>query len=153
MSVWHILCAISKRAGQDAPAQEQRNFCEEGKRMNKMKTVLGSTVLASLLALGAIAQTATPHKTMQATKPAKTAPAAKSDADIQADIQKRLSEAPKLKSENISVAVSGGVATFTGTVSNSGSKGGISSLAKAAGAKKVVNNITVQKAVKAAKKP
>ena len=124
--------------------------------MNKMKTMISSTMLVGLLVLGAVAQTPAPNKTMQVTKPAKAAkvaPAAKSDADIQADIQKRLSEAPKLKSENISVAVSGGVATFTGTVNNSGSKGGVHSLAKAAGAKKVVNNITVQKAVKAAKKP
>lgn len=119
--------------------------------MNNLKTMIASVGLIGLLAFGALAQT--PTKTEKVTKPAKMAAAVKSDADIQADIQKRLSEAPKLKSENISVAVSGGVATFTGTVSNSGSKGGVSSLAKAAGAKKVINNITVQKVAKAAKKP
>ncbi len=123
--------------------------------MTKMKTMIGSLALVGLLAFGAVAQTPTAAKTMHVTKPAKVTPAAKSDADIQADIQKRLAAAPKLKSENISVAVSGGVATFSGTVANSGSKGGVSSLAKAAGAKQVVNNITIQKVAKAAaaKKP
>ena len=121
--------------------------------MTKMKTMIGSMALVGLLAFGAVAQTPTAAKTMHATKPAKVVPAAKSDAEIQTDIQKRLAAAPKLKSENISVAVSGGVATFSGTVANSGSKGGVSSLAKAAGAKKVVNNITIQKVAKAAKKP
>lgn len=124
--------------------------------MNKMKTIIGSIALTGLLACAAMAQTTTPNKVMNATKPAKAAkvaPAAKSDADIQADIQKRLAAAPKLKSENINVAVSGGVATFSGTVSNSGSKGGVSSLAKAAGAKQVVNNITVQKAVQTTTAP
>ena len=46
--------------------------------------------------------------------------------------------------------MSGGVATFTGTVKNSGSKGGVVSLAKAAGAKSVVNNITIEKPAKPA---
>ena len=119
--------------------------------MNKMKTIIGSVALTGLLAFGAMAQTPaqnkTPNTTMQVTKPA---PVTKSDADIQSDIQKRLAAAPKLKSEKINVAVSGGIATFSGTVSNPGSKGGVSSLAKAAGAKQVVNNITEQKAVQAA---
>ena len=121
--------------------------------MTKMKTMISSLALVGVLAFGALAQTPMAAKTMHATKPAKAAPAAKSDADIQADIQKRLAAAPKLKSENISVAVSNGVATFSGMVNNSGSKGGVSNLAKAAGAKQVVNNITVQKTAKVAKKP
>ena len=122
--------------------------------MKSMKTIIGSAALAGLLALAAVAQTPAPAtKTVapvKAAKPAKTV-ATKSDADIQVDIQKRLAAAPKLKSENISVAVSNAVATFTGSVKNAGSKGGVSSLAKAAGAKKVVNNITVEKAEKPAK--
>lgn len=128
--------------------------------MNNLKILLGNIVLIGLLTFVAIAQTPTPASKPPMAKPsggsaAKSASSAttKSDADIQSDIQKRLAAAPKLKSENISVAVSGGIATFTGTVNNSGSKGGVSSLAKAAGAKKVVNNITVQAAPKAAKKP
>lgn len=125
--------------------------------MKAMTNMIGGLMLAGMLALGVVAQTPAPSKTTPTPKPAKAAkaakaaPAMKSDADIQADIQKRLSEAPKLKSEAISASVSGGVATFTGTVKNSGSKGGVNSLAKAAGAKSVVNNITVEKPAKPAK--
>ncbi len=121
--------------------------------MTKKKTMISSLALAGLLALAVGAQTPAPAKSMHATKAAKMSATTKSDAEIQTDIQNRLAAAPKLKSENISVAVSGGVATFSGTVSNSGSKGGVTSLAKAAGAKKVTNNITVQKMAKAVKKP
>jgi osmotically-inducible protein OsmY len=122
--------------------------------MKSMKTIIGGAALAGLLALAPVAQTpASATKTVAPVKAAKTmkAVAAKSDADIQSDIQQRLAAAPKLKSGNITVAVSNAVATFTGSVKNSGSKGGVSSLAKAAGAKKVVNNITVEKAEKPAK--
>ena len=58
--------------------------------MTKMKTMISSLALVGVLAFGALAQTPMAAKTMHATKPAKAAPAAKSDADIQADIQKRL---------------------------------------------------------------
>ena len=116
--------------------------------MKSMKTIITGTALIGLWALAAIAQTPAPAaKTVapvKAAKPMKTV-VAKSDADIQADIQKRLAAAPKLKSENISSTVASGVATFSGTVKNASSKGGVSSLAKAAGAKSVVNNITVEK--------
>ena len=122
--------------------------------MKSMNTIISGAALAGLLALAAVAQTpTTATKTVapvKAAKPMKTV-AAKSDADIQSDIQQRLAAAPKLKSENISVAVSNAVATFTGSVKNAGSKGGVSSLAKAAGAKKVINNLTVEKAEKPAK--
>ena len=52
--------------------------------------LIGSMALMGLLAFGAVAQTPTAAKTMHATKPAKVVPAAKSDAEIQTDIQKRL---------------------------------------------------------------
>ena len=124
--------------------------------MKSMKTIIGGAALAGLLALAAVAQTPATAPATKTVAPVKAAKAmktvaAKSDADIQSDIQQRLAAAPKLKSENISVAVSNAVATFTGSVKNAGSKGGVSSLAKAAGAKKVVNNITVEKAEKPAK--
>jgi len=119
--------------------------------MNRMKTILSGAALMGLLSFAVLAQTPAPAPAKQTTKSSsKTAKPAKSDADIQADIQKRLAEAPKLKSENITVAVANGVATFTGTVKNAGSKGGVSGLAKAAGAKSVINNITVEKPVKPA---
>ncbi|MBI3425922.1 MAG: BON domain-containing protein [Acidobacteria bacterium] len=122
--------------------------------MTKMKAMIGSATLAGLLAVAAAAQTPMPPtKTVAPVKTEKKAKATvvKSDAEIQADIQKRLAAAPKLKAENISATVAGGVATFTGTVKNSGSKGGVSSLARAAGAKSVVNNITIEKPLKPAK--
>ncbi|MFN0084693.1 MAG: BON domain-containing protein [Blastocatellia bacterium] len=118
-----------------------------------MTTMIAGMALAGAMALGVAGQTPAPAKTKPAPKqaaPAKSAHMAKSDAEIQADIQKRLAESPKLKSENISATVSGGVATFTGTVKNSGSKGGVTGLAKAAGAKSVVNNIKVEKALQPA---
>ncbi len=124
--------------------------------MNRMNTLLSGAALLGLLSFAAIAQTPAPAPAKQTAKSSKAMKPVKSDADIQADIQKRLAEAPKLKSENISVSVANGVATFTGVVKNSGSKGGVSSLAKAAGAKSVVNNITVEKPAKPAtpaKKP
>lgn len=119
--------------------------------MNRMKTLLSGAALLGLLSFAAVAQTPAPAAKQAKPAAAKTAKPVKSDADIQADIQKRLSEAPKLKSESITVAVANGVATFTGTVKNSGSKGGVTSLAKAAGAKSVVNNITIDKPAKPAK--
>ena len=130
--------------------------------MKSMKTIISGAALSGLLALAAVAQTpmtATKPVTkpmtktvapVAAAKPMKTV-AVKNDADIQADIQKRLTAAPKLKSENINATVSGGIATFTGSVKNAGSKGGVSSLAKAAGAKSVVNNITIEKPAMPAK--
>lgn len=117
-----------------------------------MKGIMTKTVsglaLAGMLALNLAAQTTAPAKPAPPPKPAKAAHGPKSDAEILADIQKRLAAAPKLKSENITASVSGGVATFTGVVVNSGSKGGVVSLAKAAGATTVVNNLTIEKPAK-----
>jgi osmotically-inducible protein OsmY len=53
-----------------------------------------------------------------------------------------------MKDQGFTVAVSGGVATFTGSTKNSGSKGGVNNIAKSCGAKQVVNNITVEKPAK-----
>jgi hypothetical protein len=61
--------------------------------------------------------------------------------DIQADIQKPAASS-KLKAEPFR-SVSGGVATFTGTAKNEGNKNSVAGLAKSAGAKSTVNNITV----------
>ncbi|MGE0129297.1 MAG: BON domain-containing protein [Blastocatellales bacterium] len=117
--------------------------------MKTMTKTLAGLALAGMIAMGVAAQTPAPAKPMTAPKHmTKTAHVTKSDSDIQADIQKRLAASPKLKSENISASVSGGVAIFTGAVKNAGSKGGVTRLAKAAGAKSVVNNITVEHAAK-----
>ena len=71
-------------------------------------------------------------------------PTPKADADIQADIQKGLAANAKLKAEPITVSVAGGVATFAGTVKNTGNKNAVPGIAKKAGAKSTVNNITVE---------
>ncbi len=111
--------------------------------------------LTAALALGVFAQTPAPQTTAKPqakpAKAAKAAPAPKSDSDIQSCIQTKLAAAPKLKTQGFSVAVSGGVATFTGKATNGGSKGGVTGIAKSCGAKSVVNNITVEKAAKAEK--
>jgi osmotically-inducible protein OsmY len=115
-----------------------------------MISVISGLTLAGMLAIGVAAQTSTPAPAPKPAAMSKAAPTAKSDAEILADIQKRLAAAPKLKLENISASVTNGVATFSGVVKNSGSKGGVVSLAKAAGAKSVVNNLTIEKPAKPA---
>ena len=105
--------------------------------------------MALVLAFSVAAQTATAPATKPQAKP-KLAPKAvpKTDAEIEQCIKDRLEKAPKLKDQGFSVSVSGGVATFTGTAKNAGSKGGVSGIAKACHATKVVNNITVPASTK-----
>lgn len=109
-------------------------------RKSLMASLTGALMLAVVLSLSAVAQS----------KPAKSAKtqAPKSDADIQSCIQQKLAAAPKLKDQGFQVSVSGGVATFTGTAKNGGSKGAVTGIAKSCGAKQVTNNITVQAAAK-----
>lgn len=107
--------------------------------MKTISKLTGALLFSAALALGVAAQAPTPKPT----KAAKPMPTPKSDSDIQADIQKKITASSKLKAEPISVSVSGGVATFTGTVKNEGNKNSVAGLAKSAGAKSTVNNITV----------
>lgn len=102
----------------------------------------------------AATQTAPSQPAKKEEKAAKKPAAGKTDPEIQSCIQTRMASSAKIKSEGFNVSVSGGVATFTGATSNSGTKGGVSGMAKACGASKVVNNITYQKpAAKPAAKP
>ncbi len=129
-------------------------------QLNKARLLAGGLTLAMLFAFGVVAQT--PGGQMKssskpagqakpaAAKPAKMA-AAKSDTEIQDCITKKLAAAPKLKDQGFSATVANGVATFTGTANNAGSKGSVNGIAKSCGAKSVVNNITVKAAVKPAK--
>ena len=116
--------------------------------MKTISKVTGALMIAALFAFSDVAQTpakpAKPAATPKPAKAAKTAPTPKADADIQADIQKHLSSDAALKGEAITVAVAGGVATFTGTVKSAGSKNAVAGIAKKAGAKSTVNNITVE---------
>src|SRR5262249_30088199 len=106
--------------------------------------------IALVLAFGVAAKTTTtpapaskpPQAKSKSTPPAKAAP--KTDAEIEQCINDRLAKSAKLKDQGFSVSVSSGVATFTGTAKNSGSKGGVTNIAKACHATKTVNNITVQ---------
>jgi osmotically-inducible protein OsmY len=129
----------------------------EGKLfMKKSPGIVSGLALTLVFTLGALGQTPamkmnknTPPKTTQSkpTKPAKNA-AAKSDSDIQACVESKIAADPKLKDQGFVVSVSNGVATFSGSTKNSGSKSGVANLAKSCGSKQVVNNITVEKAAK-----
>ena len=112
-----------------------------------MKKFLFSVLVVAVFALSAMAQGATaPAKVA---KPAKTAAAPKSDADIAKCTNDKFATSTSVK--NGKAAVSGGVATLTGEAANGGGKGGANRSAKACGATSVVNNITVAAKVKAAK--
>jgi osmotically-inducible protein OsmY len=108
--------------------------------------IFSSLALTSVLVLGAAANGTATNKTAQTAKPGKNAAAPKSDSDIQSCISSKLTTAPKVKDQGFSVSVSGGTATFTGTAKNAGSKGGVGSIAKACGAKQVVNHINLESA-------
>lgn len=123
--------------------------------MSKVNRIVSAVAIGALLAVSAFAQTPTTKPAAKTPPPAKTAAPkakapAKTDAEIQSCIEGKLAAAPKLKDQHFTVAVSNGTATFTGTAKDGGSKGGVVNLAKSCGVKKVVNNITVEKAVKAA---
>lgn len=141
----------------DLTSRPNTNFNVGRKSLMKKATgILGGLALSTFLVLSAVAGNTNKAANPQKTKPAKTAAAPKSDSDIQSCITEKLAAAPKLKDQGFSASVSGGVATFTGTAKNAGSKGGVTNIAKACGAKQTVNNITVESAPKAAapaKKP
>ncbi|HEU0177471.1 MAG TPA: BON domain-containing protein [Blastocatellia bacterium] len=119
-----------------------------------LATVIGSSALAHSPSTKPAARNVTQAnvaqpQTAKPAKPAKAAP--KSDADIQSCIEQKLGADAKLKDQGFTAAVSGGVATFTGSTKDGSSKGGVNGIAKGCGAKKVVNNISVEKAPKPAK--
>jgi len=114
--------------------------------MKKMFAVMSSLALMAVLALGALAQTPAANRTAPAKTKHTVAP--KSDADIQKCIEDKLAGSAALKGDGFKVAVSNGVATFTGTTKVKGHKGGVARLAKSCGAKSVTNNITVEAAAK-----
>jgi osmotically-inducible protein OsmY len=109
--------------------------------MRKATSIFSSLALTAVLVMSAAAQSA---------KPAKHMAAQKSDADIQSCIESKVANAPKLKDQGFGVSTSNGIATFTGTTKNSGSKSSINSIAKSCGAKQVANNIIVEKAASSA---
>lgn len=126
-------------------------------QLNKSKLITGILALAVSLVIGVAAQTTGSTGQMKSTakpkseKAPKAAKAAKTDSEIQDCISKKLAGAPKLKDQGFSASATDGVATFTGTANNGGSKGAVAAIAKSCGAKKVVNNITIKAPEKPAK--
>ncbi len=77
----------------------------------------------------------------------KSAPSAVSDTALQQKIQEKLSKA-KAGDGKFTVKVTGGVAYLSGTADVVQHKGAATRMAKASGAKKVVNNIVVSEGAK-----
>lgn len=121
--------------------------------MKRMIAAMSSLVLVSALALVAVAQDPTPAKSgMEKAKTTKKVAAVPTDdAGIQKCITDKLAASAALKGEGFTVTVKDGEATITGTTKIAGRKGGATRIAKGCGAKKVVNNVTVEAAAKAAK--
>ena len=76
----------------------------------------------------------------KADKPAKTAAAPKTDADIEKCIADKFATSKTIA--NGAAKVTNGEATLTGEAKSSGAKGGATNQAKACGAKKVANKMT-----------
>jgi BON domain-containing protein len=123
---------------------------------SKARSRLQAGILAgSLLVLGGCSKFPSLTKeTPQAAPAATPAPAPRSDQDIAADIQSRISGQSALNGQNIQVAVNGGTATLNGTVNNDASRalaaaesGGVN------GVRTVINNLTVAPAQAAVKAP
>lgn len=85
----------------------------------------------------------------KASKPAKAAAPA-SDTDIQKCIADKFAASQTIK--NGAATVANGEATLTGEAKSPGAKGGATRSARACGAKKVINNMTVTEAPKGAAK-
>lgn len=114
-----------------------------------MKQLLPLVCGLFLTATLAFAQDTQPTQGGEMTKKSKKAEKADkptTDPDIQKCLQDRLANAPKLKSETITVAVANGEATLTGNVK--AGKGSVTSMAKSCGAKKVINNIVQESTAK-----
>jgi hypothetical protein len=73
-----------------------------------------------------------------------------SDSQIERDIKARLARSPKISLDKFSVKVQGGIATFEGKTNVIQHKGVATRMAKAAGAKAVVNNIQISDAARKA---
>ena len=102
-------------------------------------------ILAILLAVAALAQTATKAAPKKA--PPAQGTTAEEDKQIEATIRAKL-EKSKIGKDGFKVRVQGGVATWEGATDVVQHKGAATRMAKTAGAKKVVNNIKIGDAAK-----
>lgn len=111
--------------------------------MKKLMTTLSLLTLTIFLTLAAAAQSAGTGK----------APAApRSDEEIQKCILDAFAKGASLKDQKLSVTVSNGVATITGTARNQGSKGAASRIAKSCGAREVKNEAAIEQVTRPKKK-
>jgi hypothetical protein len=70
------------------------------------------------------------------------------DSQVERDIRARLARSPKISLDKFTVKVQGGIATFEGKTNVIQHKGVATRMAKAAGAKAVVNNIQISDAAR-----
>jgi osmotically-inducible protein OsmY len=103
--------------------------------------------IVTAMALAAFAQTSTSKATAPKRAPAATGASAQDDKQIEAAIRAKL-EKSKIGKDGLKVHVQGGVATWEGNTSVLQHKGAATRMAKAAGAKAVVNHIKVSDAAK-----
>jgi osmotically-inducible protein OsmY len=113
------------------------------KKTRKESLMKKFTLVFSILAISTVIGFAQSAKPKHVTAP-------KTDSEVQSCIESKLATSSKVKDQGFGVSMNNGVATFTGTTKNSGSKNGVNGIARACGAKQVVNNITVEKATPAA---
>jgi hypothetical protein len=106
--------------------------------------------LALILMAGTLGSAAQTTKSKPAAEPAPrkpAAPAAKSDAEVEAEIKRRFARS-KASEDNFAVKVRNGVATIEGRTSVPQRKGSATRMARSAGARKVNNLIEVSEAAR-----
>jgi hypothetical protein len=103
-----------------------------------------TTILMPLVMLGLVAPA------LRASSPSvnQAAVPGLSDAQIERDIKARLARSPKISLDKFTVKVQGGIAMFEGKTNVIQHKGVATRMAKAAGAKAVVNNIQISDAAR-----
>jgi len=116
-----------------------------------MKKIIALTFTLLLMTAVVLAQAAQPAQggemaKKKDSKPAKAAPAPKSDEDVLKCITDKLAASKTITGGGATVA--NGEATLTGAAKSGGAKGGATRSAKACGAKTVTNNMTVVEAAK-----
>ncbi len=114
--------------------------------MKKMITLMFTLLLATAFASTQAAPASQDGEMMKKKGKSEKAAPPTSDADIQKCISDKFAKSKNI--ENGAAKVAGGEATLTGSAKNGGAKGGANSSARACGARKIVNNITVIETVK-----
>lgn len=120
--------------------------------MKKMNTMMFTLMLTVAVALSQAALASQDGEMMMKKKgkSEKAAAAPATDADIQKCISEKFAKSKTIT--NGAATVANGEATITGEAKNGGAKGGGVQSAKACGAKKVVNNLTIAETAKGAAK-